>query len=151
MTQDMTPQEIEHVLKTTFYGHLGCSSKGKIYVVPVTYVYDDNVFYGYTHEGKKIEIMRGNPHVCLQVEQVKNGHNWQSVVCNGTCEEITDEKEIQECKLLIAERYASLREQGVEDPYFPLVRELSEHNGAGAPKPVLYRIKVEEKTGKKEA
>lgn len=149
MSKIMQPSEIEDLLSKKFYGHLGCSNAHEVYVAPITYVYADEVVYGYTHEGKKIEMMRANPNVCLQVEEVKSGHQWKSVVCNGTYEEITDPKEIHDVSMLMAERFAQIRKHDVYDPYFLVIQELHEHE-IKTPTAILYRIRIARKSGRKE-
>lgn len=39
---------------------------------------------------KKIEMMRKNPKVCFEVDDIKNIFSWKSVIAWGTFEEITD-------------------------------------------------------------
>src|SRR6185436_1035733 len=100
--------ECEAILDGNIYGHLGCSDGDEPYVVPITYVYHDGFIYGFTHEGQKIEIMRKNPKMCVQVEHVKNQKEWESVMCWGLFEEVTDEKSIQNIKLLLAEQHGKV-------------------------------------------
>ena len=56
--------------------------------MPVHYVYDDGTIYVYTTEGKKFEIIRENPNVCLQVEDVTDNRRWKSVIVHGVAERI---------------------------------------------------------------
>lgn len=149
MAQDMTTEEIDALLQQKFYGHLGCYSEGEVYVVPVTYIYMDDTIYGYTHVGKKIEMLRDNPQVCLQVEDIEGSSHWSSVICNGVYEEITDPAEIQDICVRMAGRFAQVRESGIEDPYFPIIEELNEH-AKSSKKQIMYRIHVKKKSGRKE-
>ena len=89
----LSEQDCKLLFATHHYAHLGCFDGQDPYVVPVTYLYHDSSFYSFTQEGKKIEIMRKNPRVCLQVEQVENGFIWQSAIAWGSFEEVTDEIE----------------------------------------------------------
>lgn len=145
----MLSSETEELLQKKFYGHLGCASAKEIYVVPITYVYVNGTVYGYTHEGKKMELIRANPRVCLQVEEVQSGHKWKSAICNGTCTAVSDPSEIQKARLLMAEKFAKIREHEVYDPYFLLIEELNMHSEK-EPASILYKIQLEEVTGKKE-
>jgi uncharacterized protein len=54
---------------------LGCCRDSKPYVIPVNYFFDDEVVYIHSMPGRKIEIMRANPHVCLQVDELEDAFN----------------------------------------------------------------------------
>lgn len=90
MPTDLTKEECEQVLVSNVYAHFGCVDGDEAYVVPITYVYRDGYIYSYTHDGRKIEIVRKNPKVCVQVEQVESGSAWRSVMCWGLFEEVAD-------------------------------------------------------------
>lgn len=91
--QEMTDREIEVLLEKAGYAHFACSENDRPYIVPIHYVYNAPFVYFYTTDGKKTRIIKENPNVCLQVEEVIDRENWRSVVLNGTAEEITDPQE----------------------------------------------------------
>lgn len=91
--KEMNFAEIEALLNSVRYGHLGCARDGHPYVVPVSFAYDDHAIYLYTTEGKKSEMIDANPEVCLQVEEVIDNTNWRSVVIEGRAEKLTTEKD----------------------------------------------------------
>jgi uncharacterized protein len=91
--EEMNNGQIKEVLGRVGYGHLGLARGHHPYVVPVHYAFDDPFIYIYTTEGKKTEIIRANPEICLQVEDVQDEKNWQSVMITGTAEQIIDLKE----------------------------------------------------------
>jgi nitroimidazol reductase NimA-like FMN-containing flavoprotein (pyridoxamine 5'-phosphate oxidase superfamily) len=68
-------------------GRLGCSTDGKMYIVPVTFVYDGTYIYAHSKEGLKIKMMRNNPSVCFEVDIIDNLTNWRSVILWGEYEE----------------------------------------------------------------
>lgn len=88
---EMGNTEIDEVLKRVGYAHLGCARDNRPYVVPINYAYDGTSIFIYTTEGKKSEIIDGNPAVCLQIEEVEDAENWRSVIVNGDAERLTDE------------------------------------------------------------
>jgi len=90
MFGNLSEEGIEHVLKNQLLGHIGCHDNNKTYVVPICYAYDDHCIYGRTYEGFKITMMRNNPKVCFQVEHLESMGQWQSVICWGEFEELTD-------------------------------------------------------------
>ncbi len=100
--EDMRREEIESLLHDVGYGHLGASVDGQPYIVPVHYAYDEPDIYVYTTEGKKVEMIRENPKVCLQLEEVKDNENWRSVVVLGNAEQITDKAIRENAVALIA-------------------------------------------------
>lgn len=91
--EEMGGGQIREVLKRVGYGHLGMARGSKPYVVPVHYAYDDPFIYIYTTEGKKTEIIKDNPEICLQVEDVKSEKDWESVIVSGEAVQITDLEE----------------------------------------------------------
>jgi uncharacterized protein len=99
--EEMRDSEIQGLLGRINYGHLACARDNQPYVVPVHYAYDNPNIYIYTTEGKKAEIIRDNPKVCLQVEDVADNGNWQSVIVMGEAEQITTIKEREEIVQLI--------------------------------------------------
>ena len=64
------PQELESVLREAAVCRMGLCDEGKPYVVPMNYGYrDGSVFLHSAAEGRKIEILRRNPNVCLEFEK----------------------------------------------------------------------------------
>ncbi|HMO79877.1 MAG TPA: pyridoxamine 5'-phosphate oxidase family protein [Pyrinomonadaceae bacterium] len=104
--EEMRQNEIDTLLSEVRYGHLGFSVDDQPYVVPVHYVFDGKTIYVYTTEGKKTEIVRRNPRVCLQVENVVDDRNWKSVVVSGRAEIVED----------VDERNKALEEIGKVNP-----------------------------------
>lgn len=101
--QEMSDGEIDDILGRVGYGHLACSRNDLPYVVPIHYVYDKPNIYVYSTEGKKWEIIRSNPKICLQVEEVIDETNWRSVIVTGDAEQIVDRNEREKAiKLILA-------------------------------------------------
>lgn len=145
MFGDLKAQQIEDVLKGQFVGRIGCSSNGETYIVPISYAYDGNYIYCLTKEGKKTMIMRENPKVCFQVDEMKTMANWRSVIIQGRFEELEEEK---------------ARAAGVQmllNRYLPVMSSVTTHIGEFWPfhpedidriEGVVFRIAVHEKTGR---
>src|SRR6476469_3478114 len=85
-------REIENVISHQLIARLGCYADGKIYVVPISYAYDGKYIYAFSREGMKVEMMRKNPQVCLQIDNLGQMDNWQSVIVWGSFEELTDKE-----------------------------------------------------------
>jgi uncharacterized protein len=79
----ISEQECSDLLKRVSIGRLGCSLNDQPYVVPVEFSYEPDCIYLFSTVGKKIEWMRKNPKVCLQVDEIGNRSNWLSVIVTG--------------------------------------------------------------------
>ena len=82
----LTPEQIVHVLQSQIIGRIGCYADGKVYIVPVSYAYHNHYIYAHSKEGLKTHMMRQNPSVCFEVDQMDNLANWRSVILWGTYE-----------------------------------------------------------------
>lgn len=87
----MTPAECLEMLEGAHYGHLACSSDGQPYVVPIYFAFKARVAYSFSMPGRKVEWMRRNPKVCLQIEDWPAKASWRSVVLNGSFQELPDD------------------------------------------------------------
>ena len=145
MIAQLPSNEIDNLLYNQIIGRLGCHNKDSIYVVPISYAYDGKDIYCHSYEGKKIAIMRTNPNVCFQVDEMRDMGNWKSVVAWGKFEELTaSEQRNQALKLLLERR-------------LPVVSSITTHLGEAWPfsyrdldkiPGILFRISITEKTGK---
>ena len=70
MLGELSPEEIEEVLRSEITGRIGCHADGRTYVVPVTYGYQRGYVYCHSSEGLKLRMMRKNPVVCFEVDHV---------------------------------------------------------------------------------
>lgn len=88
----LSSKKTEQFLLNQRVGRIGCYANGQIYVVPITYVYDGHYIYGHSREGLKIRMMRQNPKVCFEVDNMQDMTNWQSVILQGEYQELLGEK-----------------------------------------------------------
>jgi nitroimidazol reductase NimA-like FMN-containing flavoprotein (pyridoxamine 5'-phosphate oxidase superfamily) len=146
MLGKLTDEQIEHVLHAQLVGRIGCSADEKMYVVPVTYVYDKGYIYAHSKEGQKVKMMRKNPKVCFQVDAMENMNNWRSVILWGEYEELKSEKEQQIGMNILIDRLVPFITSQTVRPSHSLLHtpEFVEKER----KAVVYRIKVIEKTGR---
>lgn len=88
----MSNEECRQMLVSTRLARLGCSYQDQPYIVPVYLGYDsiDHCFYGFTTPGQKIEWMRLNPRVCVEIDEVIATDQWTSVVVTGAFEELAE-------------------------------------------------------------
>ncbi len=126
--------EAQDILSQGHVGHLGCVTERGPYVVPVSYVYHDGNIYIHSTLGKKIQALRQNSQTCIQVQEVKNGFTWRSVIAFGTYQEITD----PEARLWFMRRILTR---------FPYLTPVEDMSTSSSKEVVIFRILVEEITG----
>ncbi|MBC7442705.1 MAG: pyridoxamine 5'-phosphate oxidase family protein [Ramlibacter sp.] len=107
MLGKLNEPEIESVLREAIVGRIGCHTEGRTYIVPISYAYEDGAVYGHSASGSKVRMMRANPSVCFEVEQVDDLANWRSVIGWGTFEELTGDQAAAGMRVLLA-RFAPL-------------------------------------------
>jgi nitroimidazol reductase NimA-like FMN-containing flavoprotein (pyridoxamine 5'-phosphate oxidase superfamily) len=148
MLGSLSTSEIEDLLYQCNLGRIGCSYHGKVYVVPVNYIYDGRSVIAHSVEGLKIRMMRNNPSVCFEVDEVQNNKTWKSVIAQGTYREIQSERERYEAMKLFVDRMLKLKVSTTAHP--PELEPERLHGTHASVKPVIYRIILSEKTGRYE-
>jgi nitroimidazol reductase NimA-like FMN-containing flavoprotein (pyridoxamine 5'-phosphate oxidase superfamily) len=145
MLGELTPEQINGVLFSEVVGRIGCFSDGRPYVVPITFVFDGEAVIGHSAEGLKIRMMRANPFVCFQVDKRENLANWRSVIAWGHYEELHGKEAHDALQILVA-RLMPL----VTSETLTWRHDASPTAGqpANAPKTVIYRIRLTERTGR---
>ena len=148
LIRDLTSMECRHVLASTNFGRLGCAKDGQPYVVPIYFAFDGAHLYGssmfcFSQIGQKIEWMRSNPLVCLEVDDVKSASDWTSVVVFGHYQELPDTSENE-----IARRHAHelLTKRAMWwEPASVAVAHPDDHHSFN---PIYYRIYIDQLTGR---
>jgi nitroimidazol reductase NimA-like FMN-containing flavoprotein (pyridoxamine 5'-phosphate oxidase superfamily) len=93
---EMSRAECNDALTRGKVGRLACSYDNQPYVLPLNFAFDGGSYvYFFTTLGRKVEWMRSNPLVCLEIDEVKNHNHWSSVVVLGTYEELPDKAEYE--------------------------------------------------------
>lgn len=143
----LSSSEIETLLHHESVGRIGCYSDDMIYVVPVSYAYDGEYIYVHTAEGLKLNIMRKNPKVCFQVDDLHDMANWQSVIAWGDFEELKQgEARSHAIKLLMNRVLPFIHSETMHiSPHWPFPSAEPE-----AIKGIIFRIRLTEKTGRYE-
>jgi nitroimidazol reductase NimA-like FMN-containing flavoprotein (pyridoxamine 5'-phosphate oxidase superfamily) len=110
--------------------------------VPVYFAYEDNALYSFATLGQRIEWMRANPLVCIEVDEVVDQQQWESVIVFGRYEELPDTPEWQGAR---AVAYKLLHKSPMwwEPAYVQSI-----HGGTPRPLvPIVYRIHIVRITG----
>lgn len=143
MLGDLNKREIIDLLERQVIGRLGCHADDETYVVPVNFIFRNNAIYAHTGNGKKLEMMRKNPKVCFQVDEIQDTFRWKSVIVWGTFEELTGE-----------ERQQAM--QGIIHRIMPLTDSKGQHSSHGIADEkydslVVFKIPLVEGTGRFES
>ncbi|EDP70437.1 hypothetical protein FBALC1_06758 [Flavobacteriales bacterium ALC-1] len=89
MFKNLEDKEIEFILENNYIGYLGYIFNNKPYVVPITYHFDkeSNAIICYSGDGHKMNAMRKNNIVSLQVGEIETVNQWKSILVHGTFEQ----------------------------------------------------------------
>lgn len=147
MIGQLQREEIEKILKENVVGRIGCHDGKKTYVVPVNYVYDDKFIFAHSVLGMKIRMMRKNPQICFEVDEMKSFTNWTSVIVWGEYQELSDERDRYYAMKLFVDRMMHMKISETAIP--PTTADKRVHpRSPGTIKPIVYRIVITEKTGR---
>ena len=89
----MRSRECRDMFVRLGFGRLACVSNNRPYIVPIYFSYDADCLYCFSTLGRKIEWMRENPLVCVEVDEIRAHDNWVSVVAFGHYVEISNARE----------------------------------------------------------
>jgi nitroimidazol reductase NimA-like FMN-containing flavoprotein (pyridoxamine 5'-phosphate oxidase superfamily) len=92
MIREMSKEDCLKVLAGARLARLACAHENEPYVVPVYLAYDQasRCLYGFTTPGQKVEWMRANPLVCVEVDEITAFDQWVSVIAIGHYEELPE-------------------------------------------------------------
>jgi len=146
MLGKLNEQQMEDLLKRQVTGRLGCHADGVTYVVPVNYIYKDGIIYAHSAQGHKISMMRKNPNVCFEVDEIESIFRWNSVITWGKFEEITDIDEKQQAMQAIIHRIMPLVTTPAGHPSHGIAD--NDYDIGTRVELIVYAIKVTKKTGR---
>ena len=140
----LTFEECKAVLARSLIGRLGCARDGQPYIVPIFLWFDESAscLYGFSTVGRKVEWMRRNPKVCVEVEEIADPNHWITVLVTGRYDEIGDEHEAAQLR----RRAQELFEQR-QSWWLPATGHLSD--GQERESAVLYRIHIVAVSGRR--
>ena len=90
LVQEMTVRECIDLLERSRLGRIACARNDQPYVVPFYFAYRGTHLYSFATLGQKIEWMRANPLVCVEVDEIESSQRWKSIVIFGRYEELPD-------------------------------------------------------------
>ena len=141
--QEMTEEECRELLAGRNVARLACALNNQPYVVPIRVHLEGQYLYGYATLGQKIEWMRQNPLVCVEVDELTAHDDWVSVIVSGHYEELPHAPEYEDSRRT-AERLFQRHAMWWEPAAVPLV-----HHEQSMP--VVFRIRMDQVTGRRAA
>jgi len=141
MINEIAENECRAVLARASMGRLGCSLDNQPYVVPIYFAYEPNYVYILSTFGQKIEWMRVNPRVCIEIDEITSQSQWVSVIANGCYQELPEPQyaaEREHARKLLEKRYQWWLNALAE-------RELKSSDGLTAP--LFFCIHIDSMTG----
>ena len=145
LIHELTADECRGVLRRAGLARLACERNGQPYVVPVHLWYDDdhNCLYGFSTVGQKVDWMRQNPRVCVEIDDIDDPNHWVTLVVFGAYEEIPDDATGR----TVRERARLLFEPRPEW-WLPAAARMPSHERHAT---VVYRIRIDRVTGRRAA
>ena len=139
---EMSDDECRTALTEANVGRLACARDGQPYAVPINFAFDGTCLYGFTTLGQKIEWMRSNPLVCLELDDVISTDQWVSIVVFGRYEELPDTPEYQYARIH-AHELLNRRAMWWEPAYISQKHRDQPHSLT----PIFYRVHIQKMTG----
>ena len=140
---ELTPDECDDVLRRIPLGRLACARFGQPYIVPIHFSFDAErrCVYAFSSIGQKIQWMRENPKVCLEVEDIADKDHWTTVVAIGRYEEIHQAPEEADARRRAEQLFQDRREW-----WLPAAGKVGPRDPAHV---VIYRITLDQLTGRR--
>lgn len=142
---ELAPADCAEVLSRASVARLACCRMNQPYVVPVSFVYDPRqvCLFCFSSIGKKVEWMRANPSVCVEVEDLEDRFNWTTIVIFGRYSELTQAPEHRD------QRHRALNLFSDRSRWWlPGAARLSDSEHESV---VVYRINIDHMTGRRTA
>jgi nitroimidazol reductase NimA-like FMN-containing flavoprotein (pyridoxamine 5'-phosphate oxidase superfamily) len=139
----MSAKECSIALANAGFGRLACVRNDRAYIVPLYLAAREDTIYAFSMSGQKIDWMRENPHVCVEIDSVENAGDWSSVIARGLYQELSDTPE-HESERALARQLLQRRATWWEPGALPV-------EGGAEPRlhrePIIFCIHLSEVTG----
>ena len=145
---EMSNAECLSTLAHNRLGRLACSCENQPYIVPVYFVYENSYLYGFTTLGQKVEWMRSNPRVCVELDEFVDDTRWMSIIIFGSYEELPDTQE-DEGRFNHQRRHAHELLQQYVEWWEPGCASGTRRNPLQPLEPVFYRIRIDRISGRR--
>lgn len=143
LIHNMTEAECRRALKEANVGRIACAQDNQPYVVPIYFAYHEHHLYAISTIGQKIEWMRANPLVCVEVDRLTSHDEWMSLVVFGRYEELPDRPEYK----LAREQALELLQRRSAWWWEPACVCAGHRDTPHSCTPVAYRIRIDRISG----
>ena len=132
------------ILERSDLGRLACAHHDQPYIVPIHFSFDRErqCLYAFSAIGQKIEWMRENPKVCVEVEDLADRAQWTTVLAFGRYEEMGDSPEDQASR-----NAARALFEGRPEWWLPAAGKVASRDEH--PSVLIYRIRIDRLTGRR--
>ena len=146
LVHELTADQCREVLGRTNLGRLACARDNQPHIVPIYFSFDleENCLYSFSTVGRKIEWMRKNPKVCVELEEIADQFHWTTVLVTGRYAEIRHAEQDG----AVRDRAQALFQQR-QEWWLPATAPLA--SGAERDRAVFYRIQIDRLTGRRAA
>lgn len=144
LVREMTGTECKEILSRSHLGRLACVREQQPYITPLCFTFHDPYLYALATQGQKIEWMRANPLVGVELDEVQAPDRWYSIVIFGRYEELPPAADWKQ-ELLRAHELLK-QHAGWWDPGWVSREQLHREQELEY---VFYRIKIEQMTGRR--
>lgn len=145
--KDLQSEKCISLLSSNYIGRLAFISGKNPYITPITFHYDadSKSILSYSTEGHKIDAMKMNTAVALQVDEISSIQDWKSVLVHGTFEELQGSTAKQYLHKFAQGVQATIAEKEGSGPKF-----ISDFSSRLTQKgmPIMYRIIINDISGK---
>jgi len=140
---ELTASQCRELLGRMHLGRLACAKADQPYITPIFFYYDagQDSLFSFSTLGQKIDWMRGNPKVCVEVDEIIGQSNWRTVLVFGRYEEIDDSAAGRVLRTVVQAKL-----EGQPGWWVPGAAKLAggqEHHVA-----VLYRVRIDRLSGR---
>jgi hypothetical protein len=139
--EEMSDAECREMLARVEIARLGCALDNQPFIVPIRIDVDGDWLYAYSTLGQKIEWMRQNPLVCVEIDEITSRHGWASLIIFGRYEELPPDRDFEDSRR-IAERLFQRHAMWWEPGGVPVAAR-------AARAPVVFRIHIDRMTGRR--
>ena len=141
--QELSQAECEEILLRSDLARLACARDNQPYIVPVHFSFDatGKCLYAFSTVGQKIDWMRQNPKVCVEVEDVRDKKRWTTVLAFGRYEEMDDSPADRAARNAAQELFSKRPEW-----WLPAAAKVGPREPHAM---VIYRIRIDRMTGRR--
>jgi nitroimidazol reductase NimA-like FMN-containing flavoprotein (pyridoxamine 5'-phosphate oxidase superfamily) len=161
LIREMSDSDCQRALTRTRLARLACAREKQPYVVPIYFVYEEPYLYGFTTLGEKVEWMRSNPLVCVELDEVVDNDHWMSIIIFGRYEELQNKPEQERLEahqpwqrtvLPARQEHESSHAHKLLQEYAgwwePGCASCTHRNHEQAVTPIFYRIRIDRISGR---